>query len=116
MSCITLLLTSKNLHTTCELEPIKGADAQKHPYLCYGALSTGDRTQENFQMHRTKFSLRTVPSGDTVPRPVDLSEASLQTKISCCMSTKAISCDEAWRNHPKRNVVPILQTRSCMLL
>ena len=30
------------------------------PYLCYGALSGGDRTQEIFQMHKTKFSLRTV--------------------------------------------------------
>ena len=30
------------------------------PYLCYGALSRGDRTQEIFQMHKTKFSLRTV--------------------------------------------------------
>ena len=30
------------------------------PYLCYGALSRGDSTQEIFQMHKTKFSLRTV--------------------------------------------------------
>ena len=30
------------------------------PYICYGALSRGDRTQEIFQMPKTKFSLRTV--------------------------------------------------------
>ena len=78
------------------------------PYLCYGALSRGFRkkfskcTKQNFPCVRS-------PSGDTVPRAVDQSEASLQTKIRCCMSTKTIACGEAWRNHPKRNVVPILQ-------
>ena len=30
------------------------------PYLCYGDLSRGDRMQEIFQMHKIKFSLRTV--------------------------------------------------------
>ena len=85
------------------------------PYLCYGALSRGDRMQEIVQMHKTKFSFVRSPSGDTVPRAVDQSEASLQTKISCCMSTKAIACGEAWWYHPKRNVIPILQTKSCML-
>ena len=30
------------------------------PYLCYGALSRSDRTKEIFQMHKTKFFLRTV--------------------------------------------------------
>ena len=77
------------------------------PYLWYGALSRGDRTQEIFQMNKKKFPCVRSPSGDTVPRAVDQSEASLQTKISCCMWTKVICCGEPWRNHPKRNVVPI---------
>ena len=105
------------------LEPL-GADAQKHPQLAailrhisamvpYSEVTVCKRfsecTKQNFPCVRS-------PSGDTVPRAVDQSEASLQTKISCCMSTKAISCGEAWQNYPKKNVVRILQRRSCMLL
>ena len=101
-----------------------GADAQKHPQLAvilrhisvmvpYPEVTVRKRfskcTKQNFPCLRS-------PSGDTVPRAVDQSEALLQTKISCCMSTNTIACSDAWRNHPKRNVSPILQTRSCMLL
>ena len=33
-----------------------------------------------------------------------------------CQQRPFIACGEAWRNHPQRNVVPILQMRKCMLL
>ena len=86
------------------------------PYLCYGAYPEVTVRKRFSKCTKQKFPCVRSPSGDMVPSAVAQSEASLQTKISCCMSTKAISCGEPWRNHPKRNVVPILQTRSCMLL
>ena len=84
-------------------QQVLGADAQKHPLLAlilrhisvmvpYPEVTVRKRfskcTKQNFPCVRS-------PSGDTVPRAVDQSAASLQTKISCCMSTKAIACGEA---------------------
>ena len=65
------------------------------PYLFYGALSRGDVRKRFSKCTKQNFPCVRSPSGETVPRAVDQSESSLQTKISCCMSTKAIACGEA---------------------
>ena len=96
---------------SCRLSYID-SNAQKHPYLAvilrhisamvpYPEVTVRKRFSK---CTKQKFPCVRSPSGDTVKRAVDQSEASLQTKISCCMSTKTIACGEAWRNHPKRNV------------
>ena len=68
-----------------------GADAQKHPQLAVILLHISAMVPYPEVTVRKRFSKCTKqnfpcvrsPSGDTVPRAVDQSEASLQTKISC---------------------------------
>ena len=86
------------------------------PYLCLVPYPEVTVRKRFSKCTKQNFPCVWSPSGDMVLRAVDQSEASLQTKISWCMSTKSIACGEAWQNHPKRNVIPNLQTRSCMLL
>ena len=86
------------------------------PYLCYGAFSRGNRTQEIFQMHKTKFSLRTVTFwryGTKSSGPIR-SLVTNKNQLLYVNKGHCLRCGMA--EPPKRNVIPILQMRSCMLL